>query len=292
MIEAFVKAGALDSFQVHRASLFKAIDTALDLGSSLQKTRDDNQVCFADLLGQDSQVFTARKVTYPDEPPWHRLQELKYEKDTIGFFVTGHPLDDFEIELKTYTTATIAEIHQPGAAKEVYLGAEVVAVREIFTRRGDRMAFATLEDTSGQIDAVIFSDIYVEGETSLKSGEPIWVKGQVENSEGTAKLILSKKSHAKILPLRHAYETLAREMHLHLDAPLTGIPVSEEKLKKLQGYLKAVEDKNGVPLFLHICLKGRCRTTLRMKEAVPLKRDTVNFLKDMLKEEKVRIDFR
>lgn len=292
VMEAFVKAGAFDSFKVHRASLFKAIDEALEMGSALQKTRDDNQRSFSDLLGLDEDsTFSKRKISYPNESPWPRLYELKLEKDTIGFFVSGHPLDDFTEELERYTTTNIASCLSASSAKEVFLGAEIVSLREIITKRGDRMAFVTLEDKTGQIDTVAFSDIYLENEALLKAGEPIWVKGQVEINEGGAKLILSKKGHAKILPLRHAYEAMAREIHLHLNLKAKK-HLEPTTLKKLQNYLQAVSDKNGAPLFLHLETSTQSETILKMKETIPLNRDTVSFIRNILQEERVRLEFR
>lgn len=292
VMEAFVKAGAFDSFKVHRASLFKAIDEALEMGSALQKTRDDNQRSFSDLLGLDEDsTFSKRKISYPNESPWPRLYELKLEKDTIGFFVSGHPLDDFTEELERYTTTNIASCLSASSAKEVFLGAEIVSLREIITKRGDRMAFVTLEDKTGQIDTVAFSDIYLENEALLKAGEPIWIKGQVEINEGGAKLILSKKGHAKILPLRHAYEAMAREIHLHLNLEAKK-NLEPTTLKKLQNYLQAVSDKNGAPLFLHLETSTQSETILKMKETIPLNRDTISFIRNILQEERVRLEFR
>jgi len=294
VLEAFAKAGALDGFGVHRASLVKAIDTALEMGSSIQKTLDDNQASFMDLLGEDAST-QARTISYPDETPWPRLQELKYEKDTIGFFVTGHPLDDFVHELQSYCTANIGELHMSGGSKEVLLGAEVASLREIFTKRGDRMAFATLEDTTGTIDCVVFSDVFLEYEALFKSGEPIWIRGQLEAKDGDNKVILSKKSNAKVASLRHAYELLAREMHLRVPFPDVKSAVPDDSLHKLQSFITGVATnfrEGGVPVFLHLEFQGRATTVLRMKEAVAPKRETVNFIRSIFTNERVQIDFR
>lgn len=293
VLEAFVKAGAMDSFKVHRASLFKAIDPALEMGSSLQKTQDEMQPSFSDLLGEDSS-FNQRKVEYPDEPPWDRLKELRFEKETTGFFVTGHPLDDFEDELNRYTTATLAECLSVTSSKDVFLGAEVVSRREIITKRGDRMAFLTLEDTTGQIDAVVFSDIYLENEILFKSGEPLWIKASVEHSDGTSKLLLSKKGGTRVLPLRHAYEALAREIHLFF--PLHGVNtpsnLDQQKLNSLQTYLKSIHNQTGNPLFVHLMVHDKAKAVLKMKETIPLKRETVDSIRNIFSKEQIRIEFR
>ena len=81
-------------------------------------------------------------------------------------------------------------------------------------------------------------------------------------------------------------------MHIHLNLDTHGSRVSDEKLRRLHAYVQGVADRNGVPLFLHLGIEGKARTTLKMKEAVPLKRDTVNFIQTLLEQENARIDFR
>jgi DNA polymerase III subunit alpha len=293
VLEAFVKGGALDSFGVHRASLTSAIDSALELGSSIQKTRDDNQSSFSALFAEDDQAFEIRKVSYPDEKPWERVQELKYEKDTIGFYVTGHPLDAFETELERYTTGRLSDFTHGGSSKECLIGVSVASLREIMTKRGDRMAFATFEDGTEQVDAVIFSDVYVENEGILKGDEPIWVKGQIEKQEGSVKILLSKKNNAKILPLRYAYEALGREIHVSLKLETDTDKVSEKKLQDFQNYLKAMHDpKAGVPVLLRLSLSGKAETILKMRETIPLTREAVNYIRNLWEQEKAQIDFR
>lgn len=294
VLEAFVKGGALDSFKIHRASLFKAIDTAIGMGSSLQKTMDDAQPSFSDLLGEDT-TFSHRKVEYPEEAPWHRLEELRYEKEVTGFFMSGHPLDDFQEELNRYTTATIAQCLEMTGTKEVFIGAEISSRREIITKRGDRMAFFTLEDTTGQIDAVVFSDAYLENEALFKSNEPLWIKATLEHAEGTSKLLLSsKKNPSKVLPLRYAFEALAREMHLYLT--LHDTPEKKEfddgMLKSLQTYVQSVAEPGTSPVFVHLLVHENAQTVLKMKETIPLKRDTVNSIKGIFEKERFRLEFR
>jgi DNA polymerase-3 subunit alpha len=290
VLEAFVKAGAFDGFKIHRASLFAAIDEALNMGSAIQKTRDDNQNSFFELLGQDDDSFNVRTITYPDEKPWPRLTELRYEKETIGFFVTGHPLDDFKPELARYTTSNLGELARLGSSKEILLGAEVITLREIITKRGDRMAFVTLGDQYDQIEAVAFSDIFLENEATFKGDEPIWVKGKIEVTDNGYKLLLSKKDNARVLPLRHAYEALAREIHVYIPSEACR-SLKEESLTKFQGYLKAMHDKAGAPVYLHLQL-GKATTTFRMKENIPLKRESVDYIQGILQAEKARVEFR
>ncbi len=288
VVEALTKAGAFDSFGVNRASIFKTIDAALEMGSSVQKTLDDNQPSFSDLFGDADSTFSQRKIEYELEEAWPRLLELKYEKDTIGFYVTGHPLDDFEDELYRYTTSTIDNLARISSGKEVLIGAEVSTLREIITKRGDRMAFVNLEDRTGTVEVVAFSDIYIENEATLKSGEPLWIKATVEVTDKTPKLILSKKSNSKILPLRHAYEAMAREIHVHF--PLNK-SADSGKLEILKRFFGTSNDKAGSPVFLHLN-SPLTSTVLRAKELIPLNRNKIAELKQLYPENELKIDFR
>ncbi len=291
VLEAFVKAGAMDGFKVHRASIFKAIDPALEAGGALQKQRDQNQGSFLDLLGETHDSFSQRTIAYPEAERWERLQELKYEKDTIGFFVSGHPLDDFESEIQRYTTATVAECVASQRSRDVMIGVTVSALREFITRRGDRMAFATFSDQSEEIEAVIFADVYQEAEHLLKSDEPLWVKGQLERADNTSKLILSKKKgNAKILSLPYAYEVLGREMHIHFRSEKTHLPT--EQVQRFRSLLEAAQGAPGAPVYLHVQTSAQADTVLRVKGHLPLRRDMVHSIRSLFEGDGVTIEFR
>ncbi len=289
VIEAFTKAGALDSFGVNRPSLFKAIDDALGQGSAQQKVHDENQNSFFDLMHEDKS-FSERKVTYPDEPAWPRNVELKYEKETTGFYMTGHPLEQFESELKRFTNTSIGELEKINTAREVRVGAEVVAMREIFTKRGDRMAFATVGDGSGEIEAVIFSDVFLEGEAALKSGEPVWIRGNLEINENGKKLLLSKKSNSIILPLRYAFESESREVHIALPAKENGLDPAW--FTRLGDFLGREHKKDGIPVLVHVTFADDRETVLRLPQRVSRRRETLEGLEVLLKDQGAQIEFR
>lgn len=294
VVEALVKAGAFDGFGIHRASLFKGIDSALDLGGSAQKLRDDQQHSFSDLFGEDDNSFNQHHFSYPETKQWTLLEKLKFEKETIGFYVTGHPLDEFKWETQRYTTGTIQDCLSFPTNKEVFLAASIVGHREIITKRGDRMAFVTLGDKTGEMEAVVFSDVYLENEGTFKSDEPIWVKANLERAEGGAKLLLSKKSQSQVLPLRYAFEALAREMHLFFENPEEDLLKDPKRVEQLQQFLarQTPQDNRGFgPLFFHIQTHPTTSTTLRWKGTVPLRRETVHFIRSLL-DERVRIEFR
>ena len=213
---------------------------------------------------------------------------------TIGLFVTGHPLDEFKYETEHYTTGTIQDCLLHPTQRDVFLAASVVAQREIINKRGERMAFLTLGDKTGEIEAVVFSDIYLENEGTFKSDEPIWIKAQLKAEESGVKLLLSKKSQSSALPLRYAFEALAREMHLFFEGSADSFLKDSKKVEQLQTFLSRqnISDSKGQgPLFFHVPSDTCTSTMLRWKGTVPLRRETVNFMRNLL-EERVRIEFR
>ncbi len=291
VLEAFVKAGALDSFGVNRASLFKAIDEAVSLGSSLQKSQDEHQSSFGDLL--DDSSFHQRKITYPVEKAWDRLEELRFEKDTIGFFVSGHPLDAHQREVERYTTGTIHDCVRARSTQSIMIAADVSTLKEFINRRGERMAFLTLSDQADEIETVVLADIYADAESVFKSGHPLWVRGQCEFKPDGNKLILSRKNNAAVLPLRYAYELLAREVHLTWPAAR----FTAEKAASLKRYLDSEPRldgetrRQGLPGFIHLKLESQS-TLLRLPSPISLHRETIHYLENLVAEDGGTLEFR
>jgi DNA polymerase-3 subunit alpha len=176
VFESLVKAGAFDSLTdsdaalrgmptlVRRARLFAAIDAACDHGARVQRDQNDGQ---AQLFGgfEDGDGAMAVPFTLPDAPPWTEAEQLAFEKETLGLYWSGHPVDRYAGELKEYGARTTVELadQQPAAPQDAWgpggrkpiepdtsIGGIVAALRQLKTRKGDRMAVFTLEDALGQ----------------------------------------------------------------------------------------------------------------------------------------------
>jgi DNA polymerase-3 subunit alpha len=162
-------------------------------------------------------------------------------------------------------------------------------MREFITRKGDRMAFVTLSDRTDEIDAVVFSDVYLEAESLFKSQEPIWIKGQLERSDNSSKILLSKKGGAKVFSLRYAYELLGREMHIHLGNK-KGLP--PDRLAQLRNLFDACQGQTGMPVYLHVKTEPRTDAILKAKGTLPLKREMVHSIRSIFEGVGVNIEFR
>jgi DNA polymerase-3 subunit alpha len=159
-MEALVRSGALETLGPNRASLMDWLPDALSRADQHQRDSDSGQV---DLFGGTGAA--AEEYTRDAIPEWDEAQRLHEEKETLGLYLTGHPIERYLHELKIFTTARISALNLEGAQantgrgqqKEVVVAGLVIEIRTRNTRRG-RMAFITLDDRSGRIELTLFGD--------------------------------------------------------------------------------------------------------------------------------------
>jgi DNA polymerase-3 subunit alpha len=160
VMEALVRSGALETLGPNRASLMDWLPDALSRADQHQRDADSGQV---DLFGGTGAA--AEEYTRDAVPEWDEEQRLHEEKETLGLYLTGHPIERYLHELKIFTTARISALNLEGAQadtgrgqqKEVVVAGLVIEIRTRNTRRG-RMAFITLDDRSGRIELTLFGD--------------------------------------------------------------------------------------------------------------------------------------
>jgi DNA polymerase-3 subunit alpha len=129
-------------------------------------------------------VETATEHVFADTPPWSEEQRLEGEKETLGLYLTGHPIARYAEELKRVTDANFAEL-RPTEDKTVIVAGLIVGMRTLQTRRGDRMAFVTLDDRSGRLELAVFSDLYHQARELLVKDSLVIVEGQVSVDDYT-----------------------------------------------------------------------------------------------------------
>jgi len=155
VLEALIRAGALDELGPGRATLMASLPAALTLAE--QHTRD-HAVGQNDLFGAAAAVLKASPRFTP-AAEWDEGQRLAHEKETLGLYLTGHPISRYEQELAHITTCRIADL-KPAQEQRALIAGLVTALRTMNNRRGERMAFVTLDDRSARIEVVLFADVY------------------------------------------------------------------------------------------------------------------------------------
>lgn len=177
VLEALIKSGAMDEWCVERASLFASIDKALRVGLSFHQKQASGQTDLFELFeteGEDSEYISSKA--------WSEKICLKGEKDTLGFYMSGHPARSYTEEFKHFITP-IAELN-PATRKTTIVGM-VNSIRKILTKRGKKLTILGLEDAGGQIDAVVFSELFEPVQTHIQSGEIVLLEGDLSHDDYT-----------------------------------------------------------------------------------------------------------
>src|SRR5207245_905547 len=158
-------AGAFDSTAARRAQLAAVLDRTVDQAMAAQQAESRGQTSiFTAFESPDGQGGRRGTLPFdeslPDAPEWDKDQLLKYEKELTGFYITSHPLARYAEAMSRFSTASIDALSEVADAKEVKLCGIIATVRQTMTKKGDRMAYLTLEDLHGTVEVIVFPDLY------------------------------------------------------------------------------------------------------------------------------------
>ncbi len=246
VIESLIKAGAFDSMQAHRAQLMEVLDVALEQAKAVQRDRLSGQMNLFS-LGAPEKRDVATTIELPDIPEWPRLKKLAFEKETIGFFLTGHPLEGVIEDIRRVTDSEITALDQWPDNRPVRIGGLIQNYKEHKSKKGDRMAFAVLEDMDGSVEVVVFPSTFARCAELLGSDEPLVVLGTVQQSERGAKVIAEA-----IDPLEQALEKYTEKTIIRLQADRA----SRQQMERLKELLYTFHGKARVQLTLHFNGRG------------------------------------
>jgi DNA polymerase-3 subunit alpha len=248
--ESLIKCGALDSLGVRRAQLVAGLDKAMEAAGAAQRDRARGQGSLLDVLAT-APGGRRDAPALPDLPEWERSQLLASEKETLGFYITGHPLSEHRGLLARLGTRSTEELPTLPDKSSVRVGAIVTAIKEISTKSGDRMAFVTLEDLAGTVEAVVFPDVYKASMLHLAKDSAVLVKGQVDVSEESVKLLVSE---VKPLALSGNGGTPL------LEITLAGAVLTSDGLRQLHTILAGHPGSS--PIRLHLKLPEGAQVTI------------------------------
>jgi DNA polymerase-3 subunit alpha len=194
VIESLIKCGAFDSTQASRARMLGALDDAMKIGQAHQRDQASNQIDIFAMLGTPSKGGKKPGDAYPQVVEWSSQESLAFEKEALGFYITGHPLDKYDRSLNRITNGTIAGLKEKAQSGEVRLGGVVSALRLRNTKKGDRYANFNLEDKSGFIEVLAWPETYKKSAELLGADDPIYVKGKFEVGEDRMQVIANEIS--------------------------------------------------------------------------------------------------
>ncbi|MEZ4358830.1 MAG: DNA polymerase III subunit alpha [Kofleriaceae bacterium] len=239
VLEQLIKSGALDGLgDHHRAQLLGVLDTAMERGASEQRDRRSGQTSLFGLIEAaptKSDAPSALGESYPDVEPWSHKQILAFEKEALGFYVSGHPLDRYRADLARYANATTSDFLQDRrGVGDASIGGVVSQYREMITKKGDKMARFILEDSEGSIEVVAFPKTFERVRHVLVSDEPILCSGAVKN-EGTAEAADWKMLLESAQALAELRQSKTSQVDIHLNAD----SVTQDQIAELRTILEA-----------------------------------------------------
>lgn len=226
VLEALIKCGGFDSTGLHRSQMAAVIEDALEHGSRIQKEKADSQL---DLFA-DSGMGTQIPVSIPKMPDieeWDDNMLLSLEKESLGFYISGHPLDKFNAIINNYTSVNTVSIFDKDDGKTIRIAGALKVLKIHKTKKGDLMAFAAIEDQSGSIEVVIFPNLYAKIHPLLSDEEIVILEGEVQKKENIVKLIANK-----IIPIENAQEEWTNGVLIQVDEECANTETLE-KLKEL-----------------------------------------------------------
>ena len=237
VLESLVMAGALDGLHGHRAQLMKAVPAALEHGQRVQRERESGQISLLATLDEAGGAGD-RPRRLPDAEPWGEGLKLANEKQVLGLYVSGHPLARYERELSLFATASVADLAEMEDGEPVRLGGIVTAVKATNDRKGERMAFITLEDFTGRVEIVVFSSCYSRRREDIHRDAALIVEGKVSTREDEETKIVA----SDVVPLDGAYQCLVERVVLTLSTA----GLEESMLDEIRGVL--VEHAGRIPV--------------------------------------------
>ena len=166
VIESLIKCGAFDFSKAHRSQMLTALEDILERSQRAQKMKADSQFSmFAPILGK-------REEEYPEIDEFPEKQLIAFEKETIGFYITRHPLSSYQKEIERHTGQDISTLPKLQNGAEVRICGLANGWKEIVTKKGDRMAFLTLEDMKGFVEIILFPDVFKAALPFLRGENP------------------------------------------------------------------------------------------------------------------------
>jgi DNA polymerase-3 subunit alpha len=209
VLESLIKGGAMDDFG-HRAQLMAVLDKAMERG---QKSQRDAELGQHGLFGvfQQDESMNGHGDRLPNIPEWDEHQRLASEKEVLGFFITGHPLEKYREKLEDFralTTENIGAMTSGTGRDELFAAGVISGVRVMKSRKGELYAQAVLEDMTGAVEAIVFPEAYRRLQAILKQEIPMLVKCSVRVEEGSN----PKIAISQLTPLDEAQPKLPRSI--------------------------------------------------------------------------------
>ena len=274
----------LDEYQAgidrNRAVLLEAMEEAIQTADQAARNRDSGHMdLFGDILAeQDVDIYAqyrnARELTLKER--------LKGEKDTLGLYLTGHPIDEYEGEVRRFARQRIVDL-RPSRDTQTVAGL-IINLRVMRNKKGDKMGFITLDDRSARIEASLFSDAFTQAQSLLQTDALVVVEGEVSHDDFSGGLRLRAK---RVMSLEEARTSLAQSLRLNVSVT----DLSRDTLARLKALL--LQYKGACPLTMSYSAQS-AKAMLEFSDQWEIEPtdDLIQALRDLLGRDNVFLHYR
>jgi DNA polymerase III subunit alpha len=235
VIEALIKCGAFDFTGARRAQMMDATDMMMGQAAKHQEQEAVGQFSIFDSMSDQ------KEPELPNVPEWKESQLLSYEKESMGFYISGHPLAAFQADIKRYASATTETLDSFPDGKEITICGIIAGLKQKVTKKGDKMAILNLEDLSGTVETIVFPDLYKDSHHLLLTDTPLIIAGQLDKSEQGNKI-----KAVKI----HLLSDIKKKGTTRLDINLSATGLTQEDLLKVKDIL--LRYQGDIPVYLRL----------------------------------------
>ncbi len=261
VMESLIKSGALDSFGLKRAQMFACLDELLEFGHKKQREKSLGQKSLFDLK-ETSSSMSQFSLKLPEVEEWPELELLSKEKEALGFYISGHPLDAYHDEIMRLSPLNTERLKDVPEGSRVGICGIVRSKKEKLTKRGDKMAFLVFEDLFGSIEILCFSEVFLRSKEVIESEKPLWIEGilKKEGNEGEGSQINIKMVAERIEPLQDACKKRTTGVIIELNEN----EHSRAILDELKGLL--LKNAGGLPVILKVKVGEKGQVELELPE--------------------------
>jgi DNA polymerase-3 subunit alpha len=248
VLESLIKCGALDGFGAVRAQMVAGLERVLELASKTQKEKAKGQISFFD-QGLAQNGFKNQLDSLPQIREWPEPQVLAFEKEMLGFYISGHPLARYAGKLKRFTSTSIANLTQHADGEEIKIVGLIAKIKQTLTRaKQEKMAILKVEDLEGVVEVLVFPQTFQKISRYIQPNTVILVRGRLNLREETPKIVAND-----LFPIEEVYK-LITSMNINL----SGLPENLfESLKEL-----LASSRGATPIYLHLHTPTKSRVQL------------------------------
>ncbi|AWN74705.1 DNA polymerase III subunit alpha [Legionella anisa] len=223
VLEALIKSGAFDDWNVERAILTASLEKALKVAEKEHQNQSSGQFDLFSLLEDDT-----NEQNYVQCKPWSEAQRLEGEREVLGFYLTGHPADQYRREFGDFIVP-ISQLN-PSMHKKAIICAQIVGIRKIVTKRGKKLVILGMDDSTARLDVVVFGELFESSASGVATGDMLVIEGEVAHDDYNGGVKMTA-NHLYDVPT--ARTKFARCLELRLHSGNQGI------LGSIQALLKA-----------------------------------------------------